>query len=626
MATQAEAIPVKPPRATGILHWITTTDHKEIGTLYILSGLIFFLIGGLEALLIRIQLAQPGEHFLSPEVYNQIFTMHGTTMIFLFGMPMLIGLANYLAILMIGARDMAFPRLNAFSFWIFLLGGIVLYSGFILGGAPDAGWFAYAPLTSTQFSPSHGMDLWSMGIILTGVGSIITAVNLIVTILNLRAPGMTLMKMPVFVWQVLVTAFLMLFALPSLTVDAVLLFMERRFGAPFFQPGQGANPLLWQNLFWFFGHPEVYILILPAFGIISETMPVFSKKPIFGYRALVYSGIAIGVLGFMVWSHHMFAVGNSAASDATFSLSSMVIAVPTSIKIFNWIATMWGGRVEYKTPMLYSIGFIAMFIIGGLTGVAVAIVPFDQQVTQSYFIVAHLHYVLFGGTVLAVFAGIFYWFPKMTGRMLSEKLGKWQFWIMIIGLNLTFFPMHILGMDGMPRRVYTYENNPGWALLNSIETIGAFILGVAILLFIWNMLVSLRSGEQAADDPWDGNTLEWATSSPPQAYNFARIPTVNSLRPLWDRKHPDLQVPRDKQGDFNQPGGGVIPETGKEQQTNTTEPVPANVHMPGRSFNPILIAFGLTIAAYAAIYALWLMPLGIVISLVGIFLWNWERP
>jgi cytochrome c oxidase subunit 1 len=578
----------------------------------------------LEALLIRIQLAQPGEHFVSPDVFNQLFTMHGTTMVFLFGMPILIGLANYMAILMIGARDMAFPRLNAFSFWIFLFGGLVLYSGFILGGAPDAGWFAYAPLTIPPWSPTHGMDLWCMGIILTGVGSIVTAVNLIVTILNLRAPGMSLMRMPVFVWQVLITAFLMLFALPSLTVDAILLFLERNFGAPFFQPAQGANPLLWQNLFWFFGHPEVYILILPAFGIISEVVPVFSKKPIFGYRALVFSGIAIGILGFLVWAHHMFAVGNSPQSDATFSLSSMVIAVPTSIKIFNWIATMWGGRIDFKTPMLFLVGFIAMFIIGGLTGVSVAIVPFDQQVTQTYYIVAHLHYVLFGGTVLAVFSGIFYWFPKMTGRMLSEKLGKWQFWLMIIGLNLTFFPMHLLGMDGMPRRVYTYENNPGWGLWNSVETVGSFILGVAILVFIWNVIQSLRSGEQAPDDPWDGNTLEWATSSPPPPYNFATIPTVTSLRPLWDQKHPELQ----EANETGQNDSGIIPDTGRAERiapdTNKEEPRPEDIHLPGGSYNPILIAFGLTIVAYAAIYALWLVPLGIVICLAGIVMWNWE--
>ena len=615
MATTAGTFPLEEAetRSRGLRHWITTTNHKDIGILYIMSGMFFMLVGGLEALLIRVQLAQPNERFLSPEVYNQIFTMHGTTMIFLFGMPVLIGLANYMTPLMIGARDMAFPRLNAFSYWIFLFGGLVLYSGFILGGAPDAGWFAYAPLTVPPYSSTNGMDFWAMGIILTGIGSIIGAINLIVTILNLRAPGMTMLKMPVFVWQVLVTAFLMAFALPSLTVDALLLFLERHFGAPFFMVSQGADPLLWQHIFWFFGHPEVYILILPAFGVISEVIPVFSKKPIFGYRALVISGIAIGVLSFMVWAHHMFAVGMSVAADATFSLMSMVIAVPTGVKIFNWIATMWGGKLNFKTPMLYAVGLIAMFIIGGLSGVTLAIVPIDQQVTQSYFVVAHLHYVLFGGTVFAVFSAIYYWFPKWTGRMLSERLGKWQFWIMLIAFNMTFLPMHYLGMTGMPRRVYTYENYPGWGSLNLIETIGSFILGLSILLFLYNVWVSLRKGEIAGDDPWDAVTLEWATSSPPPEYNFAAIPVVHSLRPLWDKKH----QPEEKQPSPAQQPVNLNPDVSK--------PV-IDVRMPRNSHNPILISFGLMVLSYALIYAAWLAPVGLLIVLYGIVSWAWETP
>ncbi len=613
MSTSAETLALEKRRYSGFWRWLTTTDHKDIGLLYIGSGLFFLVIGGLEAMLIRIQLAQPMEKFLSPQAYNEIFTMHGTTMIFLFGMPVLIGLANYMVPLMIGARDMAFPRLNAFSFWVFLFGGIVLYSGFVLGGAPNAGWFAYAPLTIPQYTNTNGMDFWAWGIILTGVGSIAGAVNLIVTILNLRAYGLTLFRMPLFVWQILVTAFLMLFALPSLTVDAGLLFLERHFGAPFFLASAGSDVLLWQHLFWFFGHPEVYILILPAFGIISEVVPVFSQKPIFGYRAIVYSGIAIGFLGFAVWAHHMFAVGMSPTVDAVYSLSSMVIAVPTSIKIFTWIATMWGGRLEFKTPMLFAIGMIAMFTIGGLSGVSLAIVPIDQQVTQSYYVVAHLHYVLFGGTVLAVFSGIYYWFPKWTGHLLSERIGKWQFWITLLGFNLTFLPMHYLGAAGMPRRIYTYENIPSWGTWNFIETIGAFIIAIGMLLFFWNLFKSMRGGAVAGNDPWDGFTLEWATSSPPPAYDFAVIPTVNDVRPLWDQKHP-------------------TPETAKQaglesrQIARKVEPGPVAVHMPGKSWNPILISFGLTVTAYAFIYAYWLVPVGIAIVLAGIILWAWERP
>lgn len=611
MATTAGTLPLEKHREYGLVHWLTTTNHKDIGILYIMSGMLFMLVGGLEALLIRIQLAQPNERFLSPDVYNQIFTMHGTTMVFLFGMPVLIGLANYMVPLMIGARDMAFPRLNAFSFWIFLFGGLVIYSGFLLGGAPNAGWFAYAPLTVQPYSNTNGMDFWSMGIILTGIGSIVGAINLIVTILNLRAPGMTMLKMPVFVWQILVTAFIMALALPSLTVDAVLLFMERHFSAPFFMVSQGADPLLWQHLFWFFGHPEVYILILPAFGVISEVIPVFSQKPIFGYRALLISGIAIGLLSFMVWAHHMFAVGMSVASDASFSLASMVIAVPTAIKIFNWIATMWGGRLDFKTPLLYAVGFIAMFIIGGLSGVSLAIVPIDQQVTQSYYVVAHLHYVLFGGTVFGVFSGIYYWFPKWTGRMLSERLGKWQFWLMILGFNMTFLPMHYLGMAGMPRRIYTYENYPGWGLLNLIETVGSFIIGLAILVFIYNVWVSLRKVADAGDDPWDAVTLEWATSSPPPEYNFATLPVVHSLRPLWDKKHPPE-------------GQGA---TSRQVSTNLNPPDAAvTVHMPGGSRNPIVISFGLTVLSYALIYALWAVPFALLIVLFGVISWAWETP
>lgn len=550
MDTSVTTLPLSKTRYSGVLRWITTTNHKDIGILYIVTSFFFFFVGGIEALLIRMQLAKAENTLLTPDQYNQIFTMHGTTMIFLFAMPILVGFGNYLVPLMIGARDMAFPRLNALSYWLFLFAGLLLYSSFLGGGAPNAGWFAYAPLTISQFSPSKGMDFWALGIILAGIASTLGAINFVVTILNMRAPGMSLFKMPLFVWQMLVTTILMVFALPSLNVDAILLFIGRNFGGTFFTASQGGEPLLWQHLFWFFGHPEVYILILPAFGVISEVIPVFSRKPIFGYGAVVYSGIAIGFLGFTVWAHHMFAVGLTPVADAVFSADSMIIAVPTSIKIFNWIATMWGGKLKIKTPLLFAIGFIAMFIIGGLSGVSLAVVPIDFQVEDSYYVVAHLHYVLFGGTVFAIFAAVFYWFPKMTGKLLSETIGKWQFWSMLTGFNLTFFPMHILGLMGMPRRVYTYAPGQGWDIWNLIETIGAFIIGVSVLLFLWNLYRTARKGEVSGADPWDAQTLEWTVSSPPPAHNFDVIPAVNSRRPLWDAKYSPEQAATVQQPDI----------------------------------------------------------------------------
>jgi cytochrome c oxidase subunit 1 len=602
MATRSEAIPLPRRYEGGILRWLTTTNHKDVGILYLTTAFIFFLVGGSEALLMRLQLGAPDNTLLSADVYNQIFTMHGTTMVFLFAMPILVGFSNYFVPLMIGARDLAFPRLNALTYWLFLFGGLLMYSSFILGGAPDAGWFAYAPLTSAQFSPTHGMDFWALGIILTGLGSTAGAVNFITTILNMRAPGMSLLKMPLFVWQVLVTMFLILFAIPSLTVDSILLFIDRNFGGPFYLASAGGDPLLWQHLFWFFGHPEVYILILPAFGIISEVLPVFSRKPIFGYGAIVLSGIAIGFLSFTVWAHHMFAVGMTPIADAIFSLDSMIIAIPTSIKIFNWIATIWGGRINFKAAFLFAVGFVAMFIIGGLSGVTLADVPVDFQVEDTYYVVAHLHYVLFGGTVFAVFAGIFYWFPKITGKLLNDFIGKVQFWIMLVGFNLTFFPMHILGLEGMPRRIYTYASGNGWSIPNLIETIGAFLIAASMLIFLYNFFISLRKGEVAGDDPWDGQTLEWTTSSPPPAYNFAVIPTVHGRRPNWDLKHSETG------------NGGEI--------SVHTETSPAGLHMFVHSHNPILLAFGLMVASYGLIYGLvWVILLGVAVAFTGIIGW-----
>jgi cytochrome c oxidase subunit I len=528
--------------------WIMTTDHKKLGIMYIVTAFFFFLVGGTEALLVRTQLAEPDGKVLSPDQYNQLFTMHGTTMIFLFVMPMLVGFGNYIVPLMIGARDMAFPRLNAFGYWIILFGGLFLSSSFLFGAAPDAGWFSYAPLTeltsacgsnAIQCTPGLNMDFWALGILMLGISSIAGALNFVVTILKLRAPGMTINRMPLFVWMTLVTSFLLLFAIPSVTAAALLLLLDRHLGTHFFQAGVGGDPLLWQHLFWSFGHPEVYILILPAFGMISEILPVFSRKPLFGYTFVAWSGVAIGFLSFTVWAHHMFAVGLPPVAQAFFATSTTLIAIPTAVKIFNWIATVYGGKVSLKVPMLFALGFLAMFLIGGLNGIALAVVPFDYQVTDSYFVVSHLHYVLFGGTVFGVFAGIFYWFPKMTGKLLNERLGQIQFWLMLIGVNLTFFPMHILGILGMPRRIYTYPGNLGWNEMNLLATIGAFTIAIAILIFLWNFIITLRSGEPAGDDPWDAFTLEWDTTSPPKPYNFLVLPVVRSRRPFYDKKNPE---------------------------------------------------------------------------------------
>ncbi len=519
--------------------WIMTVDHKRIGILYLLSAGVFFVAGGLEALLMRIQLSQPENQFLSPAAYNQIFTMHGTTMIFLAVMPLAAGFGNYMVPLMIGARDMAFPKLNALSYWTFLFGGLFMYSSFIYGGAPNDGWFSYAPLTEKLYSPGHAMDYWTMGILLLGLATTIGSINFIVTILQMRAPGMTLLRMPTFVWAQFVTAFLAVFALPALTTAVLLLLFDRQLGAHFYNVAEGGSALLWQHLFWFFGHPEVYILILPAMGIVSEVIPVFSGKPLFGYAAVVFSMIAIGFLGFTVWAHHMFATGMPTTTLLFFAGDTFLISAPTGALFFVWLATIYGGKLRYASPMLFAIGFVAMFLIGGLDGVHLAVVPVDWQLTDTYYVVSHIHYVLFGGAIFGLFSGIYYWFPKMTGRRLQEALGKWHFWLMFIGMNLVFMPMHILGLEGMPRRIYTYSTGRGWDIWNFVETIGAFIVALSILVFILNFILSLRKPATHETDPWDGATLEWKANSPPPAYNFAQIPSVRGRRPLWDEKHPD---------------------------------------------------------------------------------------
>jgi len=538
----ADTLSVEPERTSEslLLGWFSTVDHKRIGILYICTALVFLLIGGAEALALRIQLATPNNTFIGPSLFNQMFTMHGTTMVFLVGMPILVGFANYLVPLMIGASDVAFPRLNAFGFWLVPFGGILLHYSFLTGSAPNAGWFNYAPLSEHAYSSLQGVDYWLIALLVLGIGSVSSAINLIVTIVTCRAPGMSLQRVPLFVWMMFITSFLIILAIPALNSALVLLLIDRNLGAGFFEPSRGGSSLLWQHYFWIFGHPEVYILALPAFGMISEVIPVFSRKPIYGYELVAASTLAIGILSMGVWAHHMFAVGMGPAADIFFAISSLLIAIPTGIKVLNWTATLWGGSIRLTTSMCFAIAFLIQFTIGGLTGVMFAVAPIDWQLTDTYFVVAHFHYVLFGGTIFGVFAGGFYWFPKMTGRMLNERLGMVTFWLMVIGFNLTFFVQHFLGLMGMPRRTYTYGDHPGWHALNAISTYGAFFMGLGVLVFLWNAFQSLRRGEVAGDNPWDAFTLEWATSSPPAVENFAVVPPVKSRRPVWDLNHPDL--------------------------------------------------------------------------------------
>ena len=535
------------PRATTyttrsrVLEWLTTTDHKKIGIMYITTAYIFFLLAGLMALGIRTELAFPGTQLLEPDLYNQAFTMHGTTMIFFFVMPMLAGFANYIVPLQVGAADMAFPRINALSFWIIPFSGLLLFSGFIFGGAANGGWTSYTPLSEATYSTTNGQDLWLAALILNGVSSIMGAINFLATTFRLRAPGMTMLRLPIFTWTVLVTNVLLLFAVPVLAAGMLMLFIDRNYGGSFFNPAAGGDTILWQHVFWFFGHPEVYILILPAFGVISEVIPVFSRKPLFGYKAFVIATVSIGVLGFGVWAHHMFTTG--AVFLPFFSITTFLIAVPTGVKMFNWIATMWRGKIVFKVPMLFAVGFLASFLIGGLDGAFSASTPIDFALQDTYWIVSHLHYVLFGGSAMAIMAATYYWFPKMTGRFLSERIGKVQFWIVLVATQLTFFPMHLLGLNGMPRRIQDYAPNAGWQDLNLLATVGSFGLGLGVALMMWNIFTSLRGPRTAGDDPWEGNTLEWATTSPPPSYNFDHLPEVRSERPLFDLRHPEVAHP-----------------------------------------------------------------------------------
>src|ERR1700720_4132843 len=526
--------------------WVTTVDHKRLGVLYILYALFFLVIGGIEATIIRIQLMRPHNDFVSPQVFNRMFTMHGTTMIFFVAMPILFGFANYLVPLMIGARDMAFPRLNAFGFWLTALGGFLLYFSFLggnglygAGSAPDVGWFAYAPLTSRSFSPGHSADYWTIALLVSGFGSIATAINIIATILCMRCPGMKLSRMPLLAWMNLVMSGMVLLAVTPLSAAQIMLLVDRYLGGHFFDTQAGGSAALWMHFFWIFGHPEVYILVIPAFAFASEIIPVFSRKPIFGYPVMVGATVCIGFVSMSVWAHHMFTIGMESTANAFFVLTTMDIAVPTGIKIFNWLGTMWGGKIQFKTPMLFCIGFLFQFLIAGLTGIMLGAAPFNWQLSGSYFVVAHFHYVIVGGILFALFGAFYYWFPKMSGRMYDEVLGKCHFWLFLIGFHMTFDFMHIPGILGMPRRIYTYEPGRGWEIWNLIVTIGVVFQAAGVLVFVVNLLWSLFKGEPAGSDPWDAWTLEWSTSSPPHECNFAKIPVVHSRRPLWDLKHPE---------------------------------------------------------------------------------------
>ncbi|MBA2504774.1 MAG: cytochrome c oxidase subunit I [Thermoleophilaceae bacterium] len=523
---------IKEPQ-TGWLSWLTTTDHKKIGIMYLVATFMFFILGGVEALLMRLQLAVSDNTLVNPHTYDALLTMHGTTMVFLFIVPVLAGFGNYLVPLMIGARDMAFPKLNALSFWLFIFGGLVFYASLFFD-PPGAGWTSYAPLSDDAYLQSGGIDAWIFLVHLTGLGSLVGAINFVATIHNMRAKGMGWGRMPLFVWAILIYSFMLILALPSIAAAVTMLLTDRHFGTAFFDTTGGGDPLLWQHMFWFFGHPEVYIMILPAFGIISEILPVFARKPMFGYKAMAAALAAIAFLGMLVWAHHMFTTPTATVVLVFFMLSSFAIAVPTGIKIFNWIATLWRGSIVFKTPLYFAAALPALFVIGGISGVLLAIFPVDWQLHDTYFVVAHLHYVLFGGTVFGIFAGLYYWFPKMSGRMLSEGLGKLSFWVMFAGFNLTFLVQHSAGLSGMPRRIYRYPEAAGWEGFNFISTVGSFLLGIGVLITVVNVIRSLKKGRRAGNDPWQGNTLEWFTQSPPPENNFDVVPLVRSVEPMKD--------------------------------------------------------------------------------------------
>jgi cytochrome c oxidase subunit 1 len=602
MATTVAAPPYAPAykSESGIWSWLTTVDHKRIGQLYLYTALFWFFVGGVEAGFIRWQLRQPNAGFIDADLYNQLFTMHGTTMIFLAIMPLSAAFFNFLIPLQIGARDVAFPRLNAFSYWIFLVGGLFMNFSWLVGAAPDGGWFGYAPLTTRAYLPGPNIDYWVLGLQILGISSLAAAFNFVTTIINMRAPGMHFMRMPIFTWASFITQFLLILAFPIITVALVFLQFDRFFGTNFYTVAAGADPLLWQHLFWLFGHPEVYILILPAFGLVSEVLPTFSRKPLFGYPVMVYSIIMIAFLGFGVWAHHMFAVGMGPIADSVFAVTTMLIAIPTGVKIFNWLGTLWGGSLRFTTAMMFAIGLVGLFTIGGISGIMHSSPPADLQQTDTYFIVAHFHYVLFGGSMMGIFAGIYYYFPKITGRLMNERLGKIHFWFTFVGMNLTFFPMHYAGLTGMARRTFTYDANQGWDVENQIATIGYFVLAVGMLFFAFNLARSRTRGQRIGNDPWGAPTIEWTLPSPVPEYNFAEIPTVTSRYPLWDKQHSGhSEVPAAPETESHTEHQDVVDVVAEHRGLPGEPPMPTaaelGIHMPSPTIKPLLASVALAL-------------------------------
>ncbi|HZX69794.1 MAG TPA: cytochrome c oxidase subunit I [Rhodanobacter sp.] len=607
----------------GLLGWLSTVDHKEIGKRYLITAFAFLLVGGIEAAVMRAQLAQPGEHVLSPEQYSQIFTMHGVTMIFLYAMPVLSGFSNYLWPLLLGSRDMAFPRLNAFSYWAFLFAGLFLYASFVIGKAPDDGWFNYVPYASRQYNPGPNIDVYALGMVLLGVSTTVGAINFIVTLIRTRCPGMSINRVPILVWGTLTASVGNLFAVPAVSLAFLMLWLDRQHGTHFFDVAGGGQPLLWQHLFWMFGHPWVYAIVLPAMGIVSDALPTFCRRPLVGYTAVALATVTTMILGFGVWVHHMFATGLPIMSLSYFSASSMIIVIPSAVAVFAWIATIWSGRPRFTTPFLFFASFIMLFVVGGVSGFMTASVPVDWQLTHTYFVVAHLHYVLIGINVFPVVGGIYYWYPKFTGRMMNETLGKWSFWVMFVGFNVGFFPMHILGLEGMPRRIYTYASSQGWGGWNLVSTIGSYVFAIGILLFLINFWTSLKRGRVAGNNPWHAASLEWSTSSPPPVYNFAVIPTVASRYPLWEDQ---MKMPEGS--DRSTTREGLLLDKGRETIGTTlldAEPV-VILKMPDDTFAPLILGLALVVLFAGLLAHLWwVVVIGVLITLMATIAWLWPR-